>query len=137
MVPVENDISVQSDRNSSSFEQNKTDIQVLEFLLGKEPFVIDLCDVREVVDFTIITLLPNSPTYIRGIIDLRGNRTFIMDLRIRLDIKGGKHGSTDNSRIIVLDENTAKVKNGILVDNVTLVSTFEKSQVDFTSSSLM
>lgn len=137
MALIENDSQIQSVRNSSSFELDKTDIQVVEFLLGKEKFAIDLFEIREVVDFTSITPLPNSPTCIKGIIDLRGDITTIVDLRIRLDINEDNHPSVDTSRIIVLDENITMKKIGILVDDVTSVSTFEKSQVDYASSSLI
>ncbi|MDO8842066.1 chemotaxis protein CheW, partial [Methanocalculus sp.] len=47
-------------------------VQVVEFVLGDETFAIDLFDVREVVEYTRISALPNSPSYIKGIIDLRG-----------------------------------------------------------------
>ena len=60
--------------------------QVLEFLLGKEHFAIDLFDVREVVEYTPITQLPNTASCMKGIIDLRGEITTIVDLKDRLHI---------------------------------------------------
>lgn len=57
-------------------DTKKKDIQVVEFILGNEHFAIDLFDVREVVEYTNITKLPNSPPYIKGIIDLRGEITY-------------------------------------------------------------
>jgi purine-binding chemotaxis protein CheW len=111
-------------------------IQVVEFILGNELFAIDMFDVREVVEYTTITKIPNVPSYIRGIIDLRGEITTIIDLRHRLNIPSGKNHTEESDRIIVLDEKTTKSKTGILVDDVTSVSTFEASQVDYASSSI-
>jgi len=110
-------------------------IQVVEFVLGKEHFAIDLFDVKEVVEFTTITKLPNTLEYVRGIIDLRGEITTIIDLKHRLNITDGTEVASESSRIIVLDDKITSTKIGILVDDVTSVSTFEGSQVDYTSSS--
>ncbi|MFA5332084.1 MAG: chemotaxis protein CheW [Methanoregula sp.] len=117
--------------------QNETftgSVQVVEFVLGKEHFAIDLFDVREVVEYTTITKLPNTPQYIRGIIDLRGEITTIIDLKQRLNINEQSTVDETNRRIIVLDEKITKSKVGIMVDDVSSVSTFETSQVDRTSA---
>lgn len=111
-------------------------IQVVEFVLGSEHFAINLFDVKEVVEYTTITKLPNVPSYVRGIIDLRGEITMIIDLKQRLNITEESRTSIELSRIIVLDDKIARSKIGILVDDVTSVSTFEGNQVDYTSASV-
>ena len=108
--------------------------QVLEFLLGKEHFAIDLFDVREVVEYTTITKLPNTATYMKGIIDLRGEITTIIDLKERLHIPHNTGSPVDSGRFIVLDEKLTGAKTGILVDDVLAVSTFEKGDVDAAST---
>ncbi|MCK9579188.1 MAG: chemotaxis protein CheW [Methanoregula sp.] len=110
-------------------------LQVVEFLLGKERYAVDLFDVREVVEYTSITQLPNTPTYMKGIIDLRGEITTIIDLKERLNIMEKSDQPIENSRIIVLDEKITKAKTGILVDDVLAVSTFERTDIDDTSAS--
>jgi purine-binding chemotaxis protein CheW len=110
-------------------------LQVVEFLLGKEHYAVDLFDVREVVEYTSITKLPNTPSYMRGIIDLRGEITTIIDLKERLNIIEQSDLPEENSRIIVLDEKITKAKTGILVDDVLAVSTFERGDIDSTSAS--
>ncbi|MDD1689102.1 MAG: chemotaxis protein CheW [Methanoregula sp.] len=117
-------------------EEKAEDIQIVEFVLGSERFAVDLFNVREVVEYTTITRLPNVPAYVRGIIDLRGEITMIIDLKHRLNIPGSGGVPADSSRIIVLDDTIARSKIGILVDDVTSVSTFEARQVDYTSASV-
>lgn len=112
--------------------QGKT-IQVLVFLLGEEQYAVDLFDVREVVGYTPVTQVPNAASCMKGIIDLRGEITTIIDVRERLHIEGKADQPMENCRIIVLDEKTTKAKTGILVDDVLSVSTFEQSQVDSAS----
>jgi len=123
-------------KNSVTTEKGLGTIQVVEFVLGSEHFAIDLFDVKEVVEYTTITKLPNVPSYVRGIIDLRGEITMIIDLKHRLNITEESINSLEASRIIVLDDKIAKSKIGILVDDVTSVSTFEGNQVDYTSASV-
>jgi purine-binding chemotaxis protein CheW len=111
-------------------------IQIVEFILGRENFAIDLFDVKEVVEYTTITKLPNVPAYIKGIIDLRGEITTIIDLKHRLNITEESQVAAESSRIVVLDNRITGTKLGILVDDVTSVSTFETTQVDYTSASV-
>lgn len=122
-------------RGNASVTQAKT-FEVVVFTLGNEQFAIDLFDVREVVEYTTITKLPNVPPYIKGIMDLRGEITTIIDLRNRLSLSAGSGEPTENSRIIVLDSTVTRIKTGIHVDDVTSVSTFETTQVDYASGAM-
>jgi purine-binding chemotaxis protein CheW len=110
-------------------------IQVVEFLLGREHFAVNLFDVKEVVEYTRITELPSSPSHIRGIIDLRGEITTIIDIKKQMNIRNDADRDELNSRIIVLDNKITKSKIGIMVDDVLTVSTFSGSDVDITSAS--
>jgi purine-binding chemotaxis protein CheW len=109
-------------------------VQVLEFLLGREHFAIDLFDVREVVEYTPITKLPKAAACMKGIIDLRGEITTIIDLKDRLHIPASGTQKDDDGRFIVLDEKLTGVKTGILVDDVLAVSTFERADVEAAST---
>jgi len=106
------------------------------FLLGSERFAIDLFDVREVVEYTPVTKIPHVPPYIRGIIDLRGEVIRIIDLKDRLSLPNGNGTGTETSRIIVLDSRITTKRIGILVDDVTSVSTFDSTRVDRMSASV-
>lgn len=111
------------------------DIKVVEFLLGKEHFAIDLFDVKEVVEYTRITELPNAPPDIKGIIDLRGEITTIFDIKQKMNIRQESSHADANSRIIVIDNKITRFKIGIIVDDVLSVSTFSRSDMDEAASS--
>ncbi|MEN6611282.1 MAG: chemotaxis protein CheW [Methanoregulaceae archaeon] len=128
--------SAESKTRIGAREKRQGNIQVVEFVLGKELFAIDLFDVKEVVEYTTITKLPNVPPYVKGIIDLRGEITTIIDLKQRLNITDTSGTPAESSRIVVLDDKITKSKIGILVDDVTSVSTFEANQVDYTSATV-
>jgi len=130
-----------SPAQSSGFPQgsreNQMNIHVVEFRLGSEQYAIDLSDVKEVVEYSTITRLPNTPPYLKGVIDLRGEITTIVDLNERLNVAGNSPAiSSEGRRIIVLDEKHTPVKMGIIVDEVSSVSTFEESDVDRMASTL-
>jgi len=127
---------VAAGKSPAASRGERESIQVVEFVLGNEHFAIDLFDVKEVVEYTTITKLPNVAPYVRGIIDLRGEITMIIDLKHRLNIADASTNSLEASRIIVLDDHVTKTKMGILVDDVNSVSTFEGNQVDRTSASV-
>ncbi len=124
--------------NKSAYSKDQTQvagpagkaIHVVEFLLGNEHYAVDLTDVREVVEYTAITPLPNAPAAVQGIIDLRGEITTILDLRQRLNIAGQEKLVKETSRIMVLDEKITRVKTGVLVDDVLAVSMFERKDID-------
>lgn len=105
------------------------EIQVVEFLLGDDIFAINLFDVKEIVEYTRITPLPGSEQYIKGIIDLRGEITTIIDLKEKMGISANRE-NIEQSRIIVIDNSVTKSKTGILVDDVTTVLSVNSSQID-------
>jgi len=127
----------ESPGNTNGAWEKQGNIQVVEFRLGREQYAIDLFDVKEVVENSTITRLPNTPPYLKGVIDLRGEITTIVDLNQRLNVIADAPVMTsENRRIIVLDEKMTAVKTGIIVDEVSSVSTFEKSSVDRMAASL-
>lgn len=116
-------------------EAKGNEVQVVEFILGEDKFAINLFDVREIVESFRITPLPHAASHVKGIIDLRGEITTVIDLKSVLHIeKKATQGQAD-SRFIVLDDSVTSTKTGILVDDVTSVTTVPVSDIDQTSHS--
>lgn len=109
------------------------EVQVVEFILGKDKFAVNLFDVREIVESFKITPLPHAAAHIKGIIDLRGEITQVIDLKSLLQIPQKTSEGSVDTRFIVLDENVSSTKTGILVDDVTSVLTVPASDIDQTS----
>jgi len=118
-----------SKSSRKAMTESEEEIQVVEFLLGDDKFAINLFDVKEIVEYTRITPLPGSNQYIKGIIDLRGEITSIIDLKAKMNITSSS-GTIEQSRIIVIDSSVTKGKTGILVDDVTTVLSIRESQID-------
>jgi len=109
------------------------ELQVVEFILGMKLFAIDLFDTKEVINQPDITPLPDAPQYIKGIIDLRGVITTIVDLKSLMNIT--TDATKDHkSRIIILDSAISHKIIGVLVDDVLSVSTYPDDKVDRSES---
>jgi purine-binding chemotaxis protein CheW len=75
------------------------EVQVLEFGLGEESYCMDIGYVEELVNMEDLTLMPNTPDHVEGVMDLRGRTTTIIDPKELMDVdaNGTKH------RVIVFD----------------------------------
>lgn len=104
--------------------------QYLTFKLSEEIFAVDVAKVREILDFTTVTKVPQTPDFMRGVINLRGSVVPVVDMRLKLGMSTTEQ--TVNTCIIVmeieLDGETAIV--GALADSVQEVLELEPDQIE-------
>lgn len=89
-------------------------LKYLTFDVGGECYGLLLTDVRETIKLPQITEVPRSPTYLKGLISLRGTMVPIVDLRHRLSLSAPE--LTRHSRIVICEHEAALV--GFVVDRV-------------------
>jgi purine-binding chemotaxis protein CheW len=107
-----------------------TTTQYLTFKLDEEFFAIDVAQVREILDLTTITKVPQTPEFMRGVINLRGSVVPVIDMRMKFGMP--KTESTVNTCIVVLEvslDNEMAVF-GALVDSVQEVFELEPEQIE-------
>lgn len=99
-------------------EQQTTDDtqygKYLTFCLDKEVFGIEICYVTEIVGMQPFTKLPDAPTYVRGIINLRGRIIPVTDMRLRFGFEQIPY--SERTCIVVVDIN--EISAGLIVDTV-------------------
>lgn len=95
-------------------EMNNELIQLVTFKIGNEEFGVDIFKVREINKMMQITKVPESPMYVEGVVNLRGNVTPIVDLRKRLGLV--QNETTEKTSIIVVE--LGKTAVGLIVDEV-------------------
>jgi purine-binding chemotaxis protein CheW len=104
--------------------------QYLTFQLSEEIFALDIATVREVLEFTKVTKVPQTPEMMIGVINLRGSVVPVIDLRLKFGM--GISERTVNTCIIiievVLDEEITMI--GALVDSVKEVMDMESDQIE-------
>lgn len=101
-------------------------VQLVSFMLDDVEYGVDILSVHEILRFPEMTRLPNTPPFIKGVINLRGNVIPVVDMRIRFGFPEGD--ITDLTRIIVVETDGKQV--GILVDNVYQVVRLPVSSID-------
>ena len=92
--------------------------QLVGFMIGEALFGVDILMVQEIIREAPITPIPDSPDFIEGVINLRGNIIPIIDLRKRLNLRKLKAASDDIWIIILNIEGRI---TGFIVDRVTKV----------------
>jgi purine-binding chemotaxis protein CheW len=93
------------------------ELQVVVFDLGPERYGLDIADVYEIIRHQAITAVPHAPSFVRGIINLRGRIIPVVDLHSRFGVFGGE--ITKASRIVVVE--AAGTRVGLEVDAVSEV----------------
>jgi purine-binding chemotaxis protein CheW len=102
--------------------------RVLEFELGDERFCLDIDYIEEIVELENMTRVPNSPSYVEGVVDLRGQVTAIINPKDALDV--GDEGRGD--LIIVFDSEQMDEQGhlGWVVDEVRQVTPVSEDEVN-------
>lgn len=101
-------------------------LQWVTFLLEGEVYGINVMQVQEVLRYSEIAPVPGAPSYVLGIINLRGNVVTVIDTRDRFGLHRAE--VTNNTRIVIIESNDHVV--GILVDAVAEVVYLKQSEIE-------
>jgi len=100
-------------------------MQLVSFRLGEETYGIEITKIREIILMGQITQVPETPSYIKGLINLRSMVLPVIDLRLRFGLAEGE--LTEESRIMVLNVGSRTI--GIVVDAVSEVLRVSGDQI--------
>ena len=95
----------------------------LLFRIGEESFAVPLSYVMEIVNIQSITVIPNVPDYVKGIVNLRGRVFPVIDLRLKLGMEEREYD--DKTSIVMIDINEERI--GLIIDLVIEVRTIEST----------
>lgn len=99
--------------------------QYLTFVLGEELYGVDILRVQEIKGYTSVTRIPNTPPYIKGVLNLRGTIVPIVDLRTKFGMEAA--ASTMFTVVIVVTVRDRVM--GFVVDSVSDVLTINNTEV--------
>lgn len=116
----------EENRNSDRARQAETSDRYLAFQVGGEPYAIPLLQVKEVIEMSEPMPLPHSPSYFKGVINLRGQVICVLDLRLKLNFTNITNGP--KTAIIILDID-AKASIGVIVDRINSVVAFHNEDI--------
>ncbi|OUR71919.1 chemotaxis protein CheW [Marinomonas sp. 42_23_T18] len=101
-------------------------LQWVTFRLGDEIYGVNVMQVKEVLRYSEIAPVPGAPSFVLGIINLRGSVVTVMDTCQRFDIETGE--ISDSTRIMILEVDGHVI--GILVDAVSEVVYLRQSEIE-------
>ena len=94
------------------------DGKFLTFVLGDEIYGIEILKAREIIGLMDITTVPQTPDYMKGVINLRGKVIPVIDLRMKFSMQEEEH--TQETCVIVVEVNGTSI--GVIVDSVSEVA---------------
>jgi len=109
--------------------QNKAG-KYLTFALGSEEYGLEILKVREIIGFVEVTRIPQTPAYVQGVINLRGQVIPVVDLRAKFGMESVER--TEATCIIVVEISCADdtISTGVVVDRVQEVLDIAGEQIE-------
>ncbi|KGX88617.1 chemotaxis protein CheW [Pontibacillus marinus] len=107
-------------------ELNGQDEKIIVFQLKDEEFGVPVQQVGSIERMQHITRVPSTPDFVKGVINLRGVVTPIIDLRTRFDLHSKEHD--ESTRIIIVHYNDMEV--GLIVDSANDVIDIPKEAIE-------
>jgi purine-binding chemotaxis protein CheW len=104
--------------------------KIVAFKLGEEEYGLDIKNVQSIERIQQITRVPNAPNYVKGVINLRGNVTPVIDLRSKLNFK--QTNFTGNTRVIITQ--LRDIELGFIVDQTSDVLDVDSDDIESSST---
>jgi purine-binding chemotaxis protein CheW len=104
--------------------------QYLAFNLEKEIFAFDISKVREVLEYTDVTKVPQTPDMMKGVINLRGSVVPVIDMRIKFNMSETEKTVNTVIIIIEIELDGTSTMIGALVDSVQEVIDLDSEQIE-------
>lgn len=102
--------------------------QFLTFTLGEEHYGVEILRVQEIKGYTGVTHIPNTPDYIKGVLNLRGTIVPIIDLRLKFGMERMEY---NKMTVIIVVEVCGRIM-GIIVDTVSDVMNIAEKDIQAT-----
>jgi len=115
--------SFASERGSSALADGLSEF--LSFRLGQEEYGVDILKVQEIRGYDTVTRIPETPIFIKGVINLRGTIVPVIDMRLKFNLGSAEYN--DFTVMIIL--NIGQRVIGMVVDSVSDVIQLKDEQI--------
>ena len=104
--------------------------QYLTFVVGEEEYGVRILRAKEIIEYGVVTTIPNAPPFIRGVINLRGSVVPVVDLAVKF----GGAGSVPTKRscvvVVEVERDGQQTVMGIVADRVTQVAELPEDAIE-------
>src|SRR5438034_1023956 len=104
----------------------------LTFMIGKEEFGVGVLRVREIMGIQDITAVPQTPPYLKGVINLRGKVIPVIDLRLKFGLPSIDYTQRTCIIVVQVKSGSTSLLMGIVVDEVSEVLTMAPGDIEDT-----
>ena len=128
MQRIQGDKSKEKTRENDNEQKGKVS-QIVVFKQGEEEYAMHIDQIKEVVITPGITKLPQTPEYVLGVANIRGNIIAILDLEQKFGLKkdGTREGREKNFTLVIESE---EFKMGVLVNDVPNTLSVYESEIE-------
>jgi len=127
-IPAKNEIAGKMDRAKKTMAAREG--KYLTFKLASEEYGISILKIKEIIGMMPITSVPQTPEFVKGVINLRGKVIPVVDLRLRFGME--PHNYTERTCIVVVElaGQTGTILMGIAVDTVLQVLNVKSEEIE-------
>ena len=106
----------------------------LTFSLANEEFGIGILKIREIIGMMSITTVPQTPEFVKGVINLRGKVIPVIDLRLRFGMEMADYNERTCIIVVEIEAEKGNVTIGVVVDSVSEVLNIFAEDIEDTPS---
>ncbi len=102
----------------------------LTFILANEEYAVDVLSVKEIIEFGEVTRVPGTPSYVRGVINLRGSVVPVVDLAVKLGREPSPLSRRSCIVIVEIGKASEQMVTGVVADAVNQVIEFAPGDIE-------
>jgi purine-binding chemotaxis protein CheW len=102
----------------------------LTFGLGEEEYGLEILKVREIIGYVEVTSVPQTPDYVRGVINLRGQVIPVVDIRSKFGMASVERTEATCIIVVEISRDDDKISTGVVVDRVQEVLDIDGEQIE-------
>jgi len=123
------EVPVEGEYNLEGIDFISSGKQYLAFILAQEQYAVDILCVEEIRSWENPTKIPNAPSYIKGVINMRGIIVPIVDLRLKFSIGEANYSETTVVIVLTVEGDSSTRTIGFVVDAVSDVLNTEEEDI--------
>ncbi|HNY42169.1 MAG TPA: chemotaxis protein CheW [Bryobacteraceae bacterium] len=104
----------------------------LVFHLGQEEFGVEVLKIREIMGLQDITSVPQTSSFVKGVINLRGKVIPVIDLRLKFGLDSAEYTQRTCIVVVQVEEQGHPLMMGVIVDGVNEVLTMQECDIEDT-----
>lgn len=102
----------------------------LTFSLAGEEYGIGILKIKEIIGMLSITTVPQTPDFVKGVINLRGKVIPVIDLRLRFGMEPMEYTDRTCTVVVEIEGTSSPVLMGIVVDSVSEVLNIKSEEIE-------